>query len=219
MDYQYILWDLDGTLSDPMVGICSAVQHALRHFGIEVEDIRTLIPFIGPPLQQSFEEFYGFTPEQVKEAHRVYDEYFIGRGMYENIPYEGIGDLLTRLRQAGKRLYVATSKPEYLAKGILEHFGLADRFDFIGGDTPDFTRSEKSEVIRYVLAENNITDLSSVVMIGDRKFDIWGAKDNGLDSIGVLYGYGSREEFVEAGADYIVEDLKELEKLLLGING
>lgn len=214
-NFQYILWDLDGTLSDPMVGICSAVQYALKHFGFEVDDIRTLTPFIGPPLQQSLKEFYHFTPEQIKEAHRVYNEYFIARGMFENVMYEGIDTLLKKLRQEGKHLYVATSKPEKLAKRILEHFGLASYFDFIGGDTDNLTRSAKSEVIRYVLSENKAINPAQAIMVGDRKFDIAGAKANGIPAVGVLYGYGNREEFVEANADYIVHDLKELENLLI----
>ena len=125
---QHILFDLDGTLSDPMVGICSAVQHALRHFGIEVADIRTLTPFIGPPLEQSFRELYGLAPSQMAEAHQAYNEYYLARGMYENVPYDGMAALLARLRQAGKHLYVATSKPEPLARRILEHFGLIGYF-------------------------------------------------------------------------------------------
>lgn len=213
---QHILFDLDGTLSDPMVGICSAVQHALRHFGIEVADIRTLTPFIGPPLEQSFRELYGLAPSQMAEAHQAYNEYYLERGMYENVPYNGMADLLARLRQAGKHLYVATSKPEPLARRILEHFALIDYFDFVGGDTPDWQRSAKEQVIRHVLASCPALDPAQAVMVGDRRYDIIGAHANGLAAIGVLYGYGSREELADAGADCIVRDLEELERVICG---
>ncbi len=212
--YKYLLFDLDGTLTDPMEGITKSVQHALARYGIHVTDRKELIPFIGPPLQHSFREFYGFTPQQADEACEKYNEYFLVKGIFENEPYEGIGEFLQRQREAGHTLLVATSKPELLARRILEHFGLASHFDFIGGDTMERTRSDKAEVIRYVMETAGITSEDSVVMIGDRKHDIIGARANGLDSIGVLYGYGNEEEFRQAGATHIVENLIELDRLL-----
>ena len=191
-----------------------ALCYTLRHFGIEVADIRTLTPFIGPPLQQSFRDLYGLAPGQMAEAHQAYEEYYLARGMYENVPYAGMADLLARLRQAGKHLYVATSKPEPLARRILEYFGLIGHFDFVGGDTPDWQRSAKEQVIRHVLASCPAIDPEQAVMVGDRRYDIAGAHANGLAAIGVLYGYGSREELAEAGADCIVRDLEELERVL-----
>lgn len=212
--YKYLLFDLDGTLTDPMEGITKSVRHALAGYGIHVEDRRVLIPFIGPPLQQSFQDFYGFTPEQADEACEKYNEYFLVKGIFENEPYEGIGEFLSERRKAGQTLLVATSKPELLARRILEHFGLISYFDFIGGDTMERTRSDKAEVIRYVMQTAGITGEDSVVMIGDRKHDIIGARANGLDSIGVLYGYGDEEELSKAGATHLAKDLSELARLL-----
>lgn len=213
MKKQHLLFDLDGTLTDPMVGITKSVQYALKHYGIEEPDLKKLCPFIGPPLKDSFMEYYQFTPEQAVEAITIYREYFSVTGLYENMEYPGIRDMLAGLKAAGKNLYVATSKPELFSKQILEHFRLAEYFDFIGGANMDETRVKKGDVIRYVLEENHLTDPEEIVMIGDREHDIIGAKENGLDSIGVLYGYGSQEELQKAGADVIVESIKELREL------
>ncbi len=210
---QYILFDLDGTLTDPMVGITKSVQYALKHYGIEENDLKKLCLFIGPPLKDSFMEYYGFSEEKAAEAITVYREYFSETGLFENMEYSGIRDVLAELKAAGKRLYVATSKPELFSKQILEHFRLTEYFDFIGGANMDETRVKKGDVIRYVLEENQITDLDQVVMVGDRKHDILGAKEHGLDSVGVLYGYGSREELQSAGADWIVDTVEELGQL------
>ena len=209
-DKQYLLFDLDGTLTDPMVGITKSVQYALRHYGIEEPDLKKLCPFIGPPLKDSFMKYYGFPSEQATEAISIYREYFSKTGLYENMEYPGIRDLLATLKAAGKHLYVATSKPELFSKQMLEHFRLAEYFDFIGGANMDETRVKKGDVIRYVLEENQIAELDKVVMIGDREHDIIGAKENSIDSIGVLYGYGDREELSAAGADVIVETIREL---------
>ena len=214
-DKQYLLFDLDGTLTDPMVGITKSVQYALRHYGIEEPDLKKLCPFIGPPLKDSFMKYYGFPSEQATEAISIYREYFSKTGLYENMEYPGIRDLLATLKAAGKHLYVATSKPELFSKQILEHFRLAEYFDFIGGANMDETRVKKGDVIRYVLEENQIAELDKVVMIGDREHDIIGAKENSIDSIGVLYGYGSREELSAAGADFLAADLDELKTALL----
>lgn len=212
--YKYLLFDLDGTLTDPMEGITKSVQYALARYGIDVTDRKELIPFIGPPLQQSFQDFYGFSARQADEACEKYNEYFLVKGIFENEPYEGIGEFLQRQREAGHSLLVATSKPELLARRILEHFGLISYFDFIGGDTMERSRSDKAEVIRYVMQTAGITHEDSVVMIGDRKHDIIGANTNGLDSIGVLYGYGDEKELSQAGATHLVKNLKELDELL-----
>lgn len=211
---QFILFDLDGTLTDPMVGITKSVQYALRHYGIEETDLKKLCPFIGPPLQDSFMEYYGFSEEKAAEAIGVYREYFSKTGLYENMEYSGIRDMLAGLKAAGKNLYVATSKPELFAKQILEYFRLTEYFDFIGGADMGETRVKKGDVIRYVLKENQITDLDQVMMVGDRKHDIIGAKENGLESTGVLYGYGSREELETAKADWIVDTVEALGRLL-----
>ena len=209
--YKYLLFDLDGTLTDPAEGITRAVQHALGKYGINVADRRELLPFIGPPLQQSFQDFYGFTPGQANEACEAYNEYFLPKGIFENRPYDGIHAFLGRLRREGRTLLVATSKPEILAKRILEHFELLPYFDFVGGDTMERTRSDKAEVIRYVLQAAGIArKKEAAVMIGDRKHDIIGARSNGIDSIGVLYGYGNREELARAGATFIAPTLESV---------
>lgn len=214
MEKEYLLFDLDGTLTDPKEGITKSVRHALRAFDIEVEDLDTLCSFIGPPLRDSFMEYYGFSEENATAAIGIYREYFSDRGLYENEAYEGIDGVLKALKDSGKKLYVATSKPEIFAKKILKHFQLDPYFEFVGGADLAETRVRKGDVIRYVLEENSITDLERVVMVGDRKHDILGAKEAGVASVGVLYGYGSREELTEAGADFIAETVFDLQNLL-----
>lgn len=214
MKKQQILFDLDGTLTDPMIGITKSVQYALRSYGIQVERLEDLCPFIGPPLRDSFMKYYGFDSDQATEAIWKYREYFSMTGLYENKEYAGIKEMLAALRDEGKKLYVATSKPELFAKKILEHFQMAEYFTFIGGASMDETRVKKGDVIGYVLEENQITDLSQVVMVGDREHDVIGAKEAGIESVGVLYGYGSREELEEAGANEIVSTVEALRNLL-----
>lgn len=203
--YDYVLFDLDGTLTDPGLGITNSVMYALRKFGIEVGDRTTLYKFIGPPLRESFETYYGFSKEKSELATRYYREYFGVTGLYENEVYDGIPELLRALKEQGKSLILATSKPEAFAVEILRHFELYGYFDFIAGATMDNTRNEKADVIAYALKSCRIPDLSSAVMIGDREYDILGAKRTGLDSIGVLYGYGGCEELKNAGAAYLAE--------------
>ena len=216
MNKSYILFDLDGTLTDPGMGITNSVMHALAHFGITVTDRDQLYRFIGPPLMDSFMEYYGFTEEQAKEAVKVYREYFADKGWAENTAYEGIGDLLSTLVAAGKTLLVATSKPQVFAERILTHFGLDKYFTHICGVALQAPRGySKADVIREALAKADVTDLNTAVMVGDRHHDIDGAKAVGVDSIGVLYGYGDREEHETAGADAIAESVDALGKLLL----
>ena len=212
---RYLLFDLDGTLTDPKEGITKSVRHALEHFGIHVKELEQLTPFIGPPLTDSFESFYGFTHEQALEGVRVYREYFSVQGWRENREYAGIREMLEALKRAGLSLFVATSKPEVYAKRILDYFSMTEYFDFVGGADLEGKRVRKADVIRYLLEKEKITDVSQAVMIGDRKHDILGAKEVGMDSIGVLYGYGSREELTEAGAGYIAETVEALEDYLL----
>lgn len=217
MSWETILFDLDGTLTDPAEGITKAVEVALNHYGITVEDRSTLNKFIGPPLDESFPEFYGFNDEQVREATRVFREYFGRQGWAENIPYPGIDKLLGDLKAAGKKLIIATSKPEEFAVRIMNHFGLAQYMDVIAGASTDNQEgAKKANVIRKALQRAGVEDLSSVVMVGDRRHDVAGGHEVGLKVIGVLYGYGDRAEHEAAGADYIAEDIPSLEKLLLG---
>ncbi|MDF2540925.1 MAG: hypothetical protein K0S47_643 [Herbinix sp.] len=213
---KYILMDLDGTITDPKEGITKSIQYALKFWNIEVDDLDTLCKFIGPPLRDSFMDFYGFSVTEAEEAVKKYREYFEVTGLYENIVYNGMENLLSSVKALGKKLIVATSKPELMAKKILQHFELAQYFDDICGATMDGSRSSKEEVIRYALEKNNIVELAATIMVGDRKYDIEGAKQVGLSSIGVLYGYGDRDELAFAGADKIVSTVKELQELLTG---
>lgn len=215
MHWNYLFFDLDGTLTDPMQGITRSVQYALRHLGIEVADLRTLCPFIGPPLKESFEKLYGLSDAETDTAIAKYREYFAPKGIFENRLYEGIPELLADLQSAGATLVIATSKPAPFARRIAEHFGFADRFTLISGSTLDGARTMKSEVIRHALDTLQITDTSSVVMIGDRRHDIEGAAATGLDAIGVLWGYSSREELQTAGATRLAADIEALRALLL----
>ena len=217
---KYLLFDLDGTLTDPAEGITKSVAHALRKRGIEVTDLATLNCFIGPPLIDSFMKYYGLDEDDARRAVTDYREYFVPQGMFENTVYDGIPALLDELRSHGDTLIIATSKPEPFAVKILEHFGLAHHFDRICGASLDEKRSTKSDVIRYTLDTCGIdptdaTCTNGAYMIGDRHHDVDGAHENGLAAIGVLWGYGDRAELSAAGAEFVVENIGELKDLLL----
>jgi len=209
-----ILFDLDGTLTDSKVGIVKSVQYSLESFGRTVENLDDLNKFIGPPIRQSFKEFYNFSDTDVEKAVAKFRERYFTIGVYENEMYHGIDTVMQKLKSADKTLFVATSKVTVLANTVLSHFNIDKYFDYVSGAEMDGTRSHKDEIIQYALEQNNITDISSCIMIGDRKHDIIGAKTVGMKSIGVLYGYGDYEELSEAGADYIVKDVGELTELL-----
>ena len=208
--YQYILFDLDGTLTNPEIGITSSVMYALEKFNIKVEDRKELHPFIGPPLGDSFQRYYGLSEEESQLAIKYYRERFSVKGLYENEVYEGVDKLLQQLKEGGKTLIIATSKPEEFTLKILKHFDLLKYFDYVAGATMDGSRGEKADVIRYALKISGIKDKSKAIMIGDRKYDILGAKENGLNSIGVLFGFGDYEELSKAGADYVVKSVEEI---------
>ena len=212
--YDVILFDLDGTLTDPGTGITNSVMHALKKYGIEVEDRAQLYKFIGPPLHESFEKYYGFSHEEAMQAVEYYREYYKVKGIYENLLYDGIENLLKKLFENGKKIILATSKPEVFAKEILRHFGIEKYFYYVAGSNLDGSRTLKAEVIGYALESAEITDKSGAVMVGDREHDIIGAKKIGLDSAGVLFGYGSREELETAGADFIAESVSDIEKFI-----
>ncbi len=214
--YEYIFFDLDGTLTDPGMGITNSVMYALKKFGIEETDRTKLYKFIGPPLLESFSVYYGFSEEDCWKALEYYREYFRTQGLYENEVYEGVKELLDTLVGMKKRIVLATSKPEEFAKEILRHFGLDTYFDFVAGATMDESRNKKDDVIEYALESLHITDTSSVLMIGDRKHDVLGAKKFDIDSIGVLYGYGDYEELTTAGATYIAEKVEDIVKVIKG---
>ncbi len=212
--YNIVLFDLDGTLTDPGEGITNSVAYALKRFNIIVEDRTELYNFIGPPLIDSFMKYYGMSYDDGLKAVEYYREYFSVTGIFENTMFDGIPDLLETIKNSGRKIALATSKPEQYAVRILEHFNLTQYFDFVGAATMDETRSKKADVIAYTLDKLGVNDKSKVVMIGDRHHDIDGAIQNGLDSIGVLFGYGDREELETAGATYIAETLSDIIKFL-----
>lgn len=210
--YDYLLFDLDGTLTDPGEGITNSVVYALKKWGIEVKDKRELYVFIGPPLSASFKQYFGFSEADALKCVDYYREYFRDRGIFENKVYDGIPALLQKLKCSGKKLILATSKPEKFAKQILDYFDLTKYFDLVAGATMDESRNKKADVIAYAIESFGITDKSRALMIGDREQDIHGAQKNGIDSLGVLYGYGDLAEHTNAGATYIAEQVEDILK-------
>ena len=204
MKYKYYLFDLDGTLTDPGIGITNSVMHALEKFNIHVSDRKELYPFIGPPLVDSFEKYFGFDEKQAFQAVEYYREYFREDGIFDNVVYEGIPEMLGELKSRGAIVALATSKPYEFSVRILDHFDLHQYFDIVGAATMDGRISRKADVISHLIDKLGENEKSSILMIGDRDQDIDGAKANGLQSAGVLWGYGSRDELMDAGADYIV---------------
>ena len=213
MGVKYALFDLDGTLTDPREGITRSAAHALKHFGIEA-DPEELTFFIGPPLYESFERF-PIPEDRMEEAVAAFRAYFEPRGWMENVPYPGIEGTLERLQKAGIGLILATSKPEEFAKRIVERFDLARYFTLLCGAPMDERKAAKSAVVARALREAGITDPAQALMVGDRRHDVEGARANGLDTVGVLWGYGTREELETAGAKYFAANLRELEEILL----
>jgi phosphoglycolate phosphatase len=213
MTYDNVLLDLDGTLTDPKVGITKSVQYALDKVGIKVADPDELVNFIGPPLFESFREFYGLDTQSAGQAVKFYRERFTRTGIFENELYPGIFELLAGLQNQGRRLFVATSKLSVFAVRIVRHFGLEPYFEGVVGSEPDGSRTSKAEVIAAVLANYRLTAKDRTVMIGDRKYDVTGARANGIDSIGVAFGYGSPAELEECRPTYIVESIAELSRL------
>lgn len=211
--YNHILFDLDGTLTDPQEGIINSVQYALKKFGIKKEN-RELMYFIGPPLHKSFQKIFG-TEEKAFQAVAVYREYYSTKGIFENKLYEGISELLKTLNKNNKTLHLATSKPTLFAEQILHHFKIYHNFDIIMGSNMDGSRTEKHEVIQEILDQQPGIQLNNFVMIGDRKYDIIGAKHHGLDSVSVTYGYGTIEELQYEKPTYIVNKVSDLKELLL----
>ena len=213
--YKTLLFDLDGTLTDPKEGITKCVQYALSKLGIEVEHLDELTPFIGPPLHIGFKEQFNLSEEEIHLAIQHFRERFKEVGMFENHVYDGVEQLLRDLKSGGYQLGVATSKPTVFAEQILAHFHLLTYFDVIVGSNLNGSLSLKSEIIEEVLRFYG-EDGGQVVMIGDRKHDIIGANENGIDSIGVLFGYGSKEELREAGATMIIGSVLALREVLIG---
>lgn len=214
MRYEYILFDLDGTLTDSGTGITNSVMYALKKHGVDVKDRSELYKFVGPPLHGSFQNYYGFTKEEADKAVEYYREYYRDKGIFENLLYDGIDDLLRKLQDSGRTLILATSKPTVFAKQILESFDIAKYFTYIVGSNLDGTMVKKDEIIKCAIESCGIIDLSKVVMVGDREHDIIGAKKTGVGSIGVLYGYGNRNELENAGADFIADTVDDIWNIL-----
>lgn len=260
--FTHVLFDLDGTLTDPALGITNSVMYALKSFGIEVTDRTSLYKFIGPPLLDSFHDFYGFDAEKSRLAMKKYREYYVGEGtvrksinaghaanvaeaksageatgagratsiaeatdasrvpdnipgIFQNTVYEGLVPLLERLRASGRKLYIATSKPEVYAQQILDHFDLSRYFEFCGGSDIEETRVKKAEIISYVIGTCGLQK-ASCIMVGDREHDVIGAKANDIPCIGVLYGFGSEAELTKAGASYLAKTPADVGKVILG---
>ncbi|MDH4211130.1 MAG: HAD hydrolase-like protein [candidate division WOR-3 bacterium] len=213
--YRTFLFDLDGTLTDPQVGITNSIQYALARFGIMERDRKGLIKFIGPPLLESFRKWYGFDDTRGRKAIAFYREYYAEQGIYENTMYEGIDDLLSELHSRGCMIALATSKATIYAQKILEHFGIAQYFDRVEGSNFDLTRAAKFEIIADILAETSARDRDEYLMVGDHVDDIRGARENGIDSVAATYGYGLERDLVEAGPTHIVHTVQELRTLLL----
>ena len=211
MTKKAILFDLDGTLTDSGEGIINCAALALEHFGLPVPDRQTMRVFVGPPLDQTFIKF-GVPEDKASEAIAVYRSRYVPIGIFENFPYPGIAELLEKLNEQGHRLFVATSKPEEMAHKVLNHFGLAHHFEMICGATFDRSRVKKEDVIAYLLEQ--VEGADSVVMVGDTVFDVLGAKEHGIPTIGVAWGYGEVADMEQAGAAAIAYTTEELLELL-----
>ena len=217
MKFKYILFDLDGTITESGPGIMNSVAYALEKMGYEEKDREKLKRFIGPPLTDSMMKYYGMSEEDAAKAVRYYREYYTEKGIFENSVYDGFDESIKRLKEQGLILAVATSKPEPFARRIAEHFGFTGDYAFVCGATMDEARIRKADVIRYALNTLEITEEEKhqVLMVGDREHDVLGAKENGLSCMGVLYGYGDRKELEEAGADYIAKTTAEVAEIIL----
>lgn len=213
--FEYLFFDFDGTLVNNSLGIINSFKNVYAYFGIKVPSYEKLCTFIGPPLIETFKNEFGFDEEKSSQAVGIYRKYYAEKGLYENYVYEGIPELLKNQKENKKHLVVASSKPEIFSTKILEHHNLSKYFDFICGSLMDESRSEKSEVILYALEKCKNPPQEKILMIGDRKFDIEGAKKVGIKSCGVLYGFGSKDELEKSGADFICQNIEELEKLCL----
>ena len=212
--YEFILLDLDGTVTDSAEGIINSVEYALKKMGEDVPDRSSLYRFIGPPLIDEFRNTYGFSEEKAQFGLKAYREYFADKGLFENRVYDGIPEVLEKLNEAGKKVVLATSKPELYSERILEHFDLRKYFYYVSGATMDEKRVHKDEVIEYALNECGINK-DKALMVGDRSNDIYGARSNGLEVVGALYGYGSRKELEEAGCHIFADTPTDILKYAL----
>lgn len=214
MSKQYILFDMDGTLTDSRLGIVKSIQYSLTYFGVQVSDLNELTQFVGPSLYDSYINYYKMSPTDAKTAISKYREYYAEKGIFENALYDGIADLLKTLSSSGKTLAVATSKPTFFAEKVLDHFEIRDYFAFISGSELSDAHIDKGDIIQTALENLNISNPNETIMVGDRNVDIFGAKRNNIESIGAIYGYGGRDELEIAGATHLVDNVAELSELL-----
>lgn len=208
--YQYILFDLDGTLTDPREGITKSVQYALTKMGIDEPDLSALEHFIGPPLYDEFRRCYGFDDIEAKQAVAAYRERFSVTGWKENLLFDGVPDMLQSLHSAGKILAIASSKPKVFVEKILNYFDIAKYFDVISGATLDGSISTKAQVVEQALQWLSVSDKSKAVLVGDRMHDVEGAQSCLIDCVGVTFGFGGLQELQQAGATRIVQDFSQL---------
>lgn len=208
--YKHILFDLDGTLTDPAEGITKCIAYALASKGIHISDLDHLKPLIGPPLKDSFMQCFGFDEQDALTCVDKYRERFATQGLYENLLFDAVPELLESLRSKDYKIYLATSKPELFARRILKHFAIDQYFDFAGGSALDDSRPTKTSVIQYVMQQANLSTPQQCLMVGDRKHDLIGARETGMDAIGVLYGYGSMEELHQENPAYLVHSVADL---------
>lgn len=213
LKHEIVLFDLDGTLTDPGVGITNSVAYALKRYGIEVADRRELYPFIGPPLAHSFRDFYGMDEADARQAVAYYREYYQDQGIYENELYSGIDKLLASLNKEGRQLAVATSKPTVFAEKVLQYFDILKYFPLVVGSNLDGSRVEKDEVIAHALAQMNSS--APTLMVGDRKYDILAAHKLGIEALGVSYGYGTLEELQAAKPQYTAASVAEMQAMFV----
>ena len=212
--YDVVIFDLDGTVSNPEKGITESFRYALSHLNVKIPSQQTLRTFIGPPLWETFSEKYEFNKSKTGEAVRFWREYFTDKGIYENKLYDGMEELLQKLVDRGLKIAIATTKPQVFADRVVRHFKIDNLFSLVVGSDLDGGRSDKSTLISEVLSSRNVSG-GRAVMVGDRAADIEGAQSCGIDSIGVAYGFGSEEELKNAGATKVVLTVTDLARLLL----
>ncbi len=219
-DFEFILFDLDGTLTDSGPGILNCLEYALEDQRIPIPERDQMRTYLGPPLVDTFRDVFGMNNQQIAQAIDKYRERYHDIGLFENSVYEGVPELLAELQAAGIRMATATSKPEYSATRILQHFELDQYFEFIGAAALDGTRDSKSLVIKHTLDNTNTSPTShNMIMIGDRRHDVHGAREHGIDTIGVLWGYGDAIELEDAGVTDLATNTENLKNLLLDSSG
>ena len=212
--YNTVFFDLDGTVINSELGVLNSVEYALKKYGAEIPPQEKLNFFLGPPLEDSFAKLLNISRQEAQTLVKYYREYYPQKGIFEIELYEGIVPILKKIKQSGRKTVIATSKPEEFAVRILKHLGIAELFDVIAGATFDNSRSEKPDVLAYAIKMAGVTDIKTAVMVGDRKYDCIGAQHFGMDSIGVLYGFGDLEELNNAGATYIAKTVEDIYKFL-----